>query len=133
MNLQEQISRIQSMMGVVDEYIYHGTSFDNAINVLNNGFDQATYWGDYSTAENYANSYDNPVLIKLELNDIIDLLEPNYTLINFYEESGDDDYKEIIDEWYDSNQTVYDSLRIFDSAILPPTHIQIEKNNIIRL
>jgi hypothetical protein len=138
MNLQENIHRIKEVMGVLMEddkkYLYHGTSYDNAINIIDNGFDENTYWGDKSTAEQYAYSYDNPVLIKVEINQIYDLLEPNYTLISYYEENmEDDEYKDIIDLWNESDGTIEDSLNIFDSVILPPTYLQLSKENIMNL
>ena len=139
MNLQENIQRIHEIMGVLMEddkkYLYHGTSYDNAINIIDNGFNENTYWGDKSTAEQYAYSYDNPVLIKVEMNQIYDLLEPNYTLISYYEENmeDDDEYKDIIDLWGESDGTIEDSLNIFDSVILPPTYLQLSKENIMNL
>lgn len=139
MNLQEHIERIHEIMGVLleqnEEYLYHGTSYDNAVNIIDNGFSEDTYWGNKSTAEQYAYSYDNPVLIKVEMNEIYDSLEPNNTLISFYEENMDEEeeYKDIIDLWNKSDKTIGDSLSIFDSAILPPTYLQLSKKNIVKL
>jgi len=66
-----------------DNYLYHGTSIENAENIINNGFNEDTYWGDKSTAEGYAYSYNVPILIKISKSEIINLIEPNSTLLNF--------------------------------------------------
>lgn len=118
-----------------DNYLYHGTSLENVENIINNGFNEDTYWGDESTAEQYAYSYNEPVLIKIPKSEIINLIEPNSTLINFYEDNidEDEDYKDIIDSWYNSTQTAKDSLDIFGSVILPPSNLNIDVNNIIKI
>lgn len=120
-----------------EEYLYHGTSYKNAINIINNGFNQETYWGDKNTAENYAFSYSKPTLIKILKEEIYNLLEPNYTLINYYEDnienSDDNDYENILKNWENSNKTPQDSLNIIGSCILPPTYLNIDKSNIIKL
>lgn len=117
----------------VETYIYHGTSLENVKNILKNGFNENTYWGDESIAKNYAYSFGNPCLIKIPKNSIWHLLEPNWTLIEFYEDNIDDDvdYQYIIDQWNNSDKTVQNSLDIFDSAILPPTFLSLSNENII--
>ena len=134
MNLQENIRRILREE-FNNKYLYHGTSYDNAINMIENGFNQETYWGGMETAKEYAYSYDQPTLIKVKKNEIVDLLEPNYSLIDYYKDNleYDEDYQEIIDEWEKSDKNVEDSLRIFDSVILFPSYLSISKKNIIRL
>ncbi len=115
-------------------YLYHGTSYDNAMNIYEEGFSEDTYWGSRSNAEDYAYSYDDSVLIKAPKSEILSLAEPNYTLINHYEEGEEDeDNKESLDEWNESNKTTEDSLNIFDSVILPPTGYSIEKEDIERI
>ena len=118
-----------------DNYLYHGTSIENAENIINNGFNEDTYWGDKSTAEGYAYSYNVPILIKISKSEIINLIEPNSTLLNFYEDNidEDEDYKDIIDSWYNSTQTAKDSLDIFGSVILPPNNLNIDVSNIIKI
>ena len=118
-----------------DNYLYHGTSLENADNIINYGFNEDTYWGDKSTAEQYAYSYNEPVLIKISKSEIINLIEPNSTLLNFYEDNidEDEDYKNIIDSWYSSTQTANDSLDIFGSVILPPNNLNIDITNIIKI
>ena len=68
-------------------------------------------------------------MIKVKKNEIVDLLEPNYTLIDYYKDNleYDEDYQEIIDEWEKSDKNVEDSLRIFDSVILFPSYLSISK------
>jgi hypothetical protein len=119
----------------INNFLYHGTSLKNAKNIIKNGFTQETYWSDKETAEDYANSYNQPVLIKINKDEIINLLEPNFTLINFYEEheESEDEYKEGIENWNNSEKTVEDSLKIFGSAILQPTHLEVNNENIIKL
>ena len=137
--MREQINKIKNFGQFLNEqqnndFLYHGTSLENALNIIENGFDENSYWGDYDTAQNYAYSYTTPTLIKVNKKDIIDLLEPNYTLINYHEDNIDDiDSKEVIDIWNKSTKTTNDSLSIFDSAILAPSYINLDNNNIVEL
>lgn len=117
-----------------EEYLYHGTSYENAINMIENGLYDNTYWGDEGTAGSYADSFTDPVLIKIPLLDVIDEIEPNHTLINYYKDNEeDDDNEETVLSWEESEQTAMDSLVIFGSVILPPTNLNITETDIIRL
>jgi alkylated DNA repair dioxygenase AlkB len=118
-----------------DHFLYHGTSRANAENIMENGFTEETYWGDRYTAETYAYSYPDPVLIQLEQQELEHLLEPNTTLLNYYEENQDEDedYDDIVVNWYKSDRTIKDSMDIFGSVILQPCYISITEDNIIDL
>lgn len=115
------------------EYLYHGTSYENAINIIESGLSEKTYWGSRETAEDYAYSYDKPVLIKVSYDELSSLLEPNDTLINYYMESDEEEEKEIYDKWIESDQTIEDSIELFNSVILEPTYLSITKDNVIKL
>lgn len=130
-NLDEYINENHN----TDDYLYHGTSSENAENIKNYGFTESTYWADKATAEQYVYSYDNPVLIKIDKVEVGNLIEPNLTLLNFYEDNihEDDDYKDIIDSWNNSTQTPNDILNIFGSVILPPNNLSIDGSNIIKI
>jgi len=140
-DIRKMINKVKNFKQFVNEnidnveYLYHGTSLKNTKNIIQYGFSDDTYWGDKNTAEQYANSYSDPILIRLPKNEIFDQLEPNTTLINFYEDNAeyDEDYKDVIDNWENSNKTIVDSLDIFGSAILPPSNIQIDKSNLIEI
>ena len=140
-DIRKMIDKVRNFKQFMNEnmndeiFLYHGTSLKNAENIINYGFDEDTYWGDKSTAEQYAYSYNKPVLIRLKKLEILTMLEPNTTLLNFYEDNmdEDEDYKEIIDMWNNSSQTVDESLDILGSVILPPNNIPISNDNIIKI
>lgn len=117
-----------------EEYLYHGTSYENAMNMADYGLSEETYWGSRSNAEGYAYSYSEPALIKARKSEIMDMMEPNYTLINYFQDNiEDDDNEEVVAEWESSNKTAEDSLRIFDSVILPPSGYSISESDIERI
>lgn len=124
---------IQEYLNDDYDFLFHGTSLENAENIMNYGFVEKTYWGNKNIAERSAYSYSKPVLIKIKKTKLDSLLEPNTTLLNFYEDNidEDEDYENIINKWYNSNQTANDSLEIFDSVILPPNNIKINYDDII--
>lgn len=130
----KHLKTYESYVDNLEEYLYHGTSYKNAMNIIDNGFSENTYWGSRSNAEGYAYSYSKPVLIKILKSDIIDVMEPNYTLIEYYEDNlEEDDNEDVVKEWNNSNKTTEDSLRIFDSVILPPTYYNLSKDDIERI
>ena len=134
MNIKQIIREEVDEFEVTDNYIYHGTSYDNAINMVNNGLIESTYWGGRDNAEGYAYSYNEPVLIKVLKSDIMGSTEPNHTLINYYRDNiKEDDNSDTINLWDDSDKTVEDSLNIFDSVILPPISLYIDENDIVRI
>ena len=117
-----------------EEFLYHGTSYDNAINIVENGLSEETYWGDEDEARFYADSYPTPALIKISYSEIKDFIEPNHTLIDYYyENEEDDDNMETIESWENSTQSAKDSLDIIGSVILPPTYLNLTKSDIIRI
>lgn len=117
------------------DFLYHGTSYENVINIMKNGFNDDTYWGDMDTAKDYAYSYKKAALIKIPYNELKYSIEPNTTLINFYEynKETDSDYAEITKEWENSDKTALDSLNIIGSVILPPCSINFNISNVIKL
>ncbi len=117
------------------DFLYHGTSYENAINMMENGFSEDTYWGDENTAKGYAYSYSDSVLIKIPYNELQYDIEPNRILLEYYVDNIEevDDYSEIIENWENSEKTPLDSLNIVGSVILPPTTINFTLSDIIKL
>ena len=97
-------------------YLYHGTSSEFAHEMIDNYTAVETYWGDFQTAKDYANSYENPTIVKVPLESIRGEIEPNMTILQQYEEIGDPDDLEY---WNSSDKTALDSLEIFGSVLLP--------------
>jgi hypothetical protein len=117
------------------DVLYHGTSFDNAKSIIDNGITEDIYLGDMSTAETYAYSFNEPVLIQFDLNSVSNYLEPNFTLYNYYLDNieEDEDYEDIIKDWENSNKNWEDSLEIFGSVILPVSNTHINLDDITYL
>lgn len=134
-NKIKEVLRESTVNFTPPEYIYHGTSKENAHEMMKYGFSLKTYWGAEYTAEDYAKSHINPVVIKIPYNDVKHLLEPNSTLLNFYEDRAeyDDDYYEAVNDWNNSKKDALASLLVFDSAILPPNNYSIIIDNIREL
>jgi len=97
-------------------YLYHGTSSAFAHEMIDNYTAVETYWGDFQTAKDYADSYENPTIVKVPLEYIRGEIELNMTIVQQYEEMGDPDDLEY---WNSSDKTASDSLEIFGSALLP--------------
>jgi hypothetical protein len=120
-----------------NEYLYHGTSLENAKSIIEDGFSGDVYMGDEYTADSYAYSYNTPVLIKIPLNEIESFLEVNTTLLNHYEmmrdEESDDEAIDVLEAWESSKKTWRDSLNILGSVILQPNNVNITDDNIISL
>jgi len=121
-----------------DIFLYHGTSKENAEQIINGGITEPIYLGDEDIAKDYAISYLHPVLIKFIMSDIQNQLEPNTTLLNYYydvleENDNDDDATEVISEWENSKKSWEDSLNILGSVILPPIYISVTYDDIINI
>ena len=96
-------------------YLYHGTSSEFAHEMIDNYTAVETYWGDFQTAKDYANSYENPTIVKVPLESIRGEIEPNMTIVQQYEV----DYPDDLEDWNSSDKTALDSLEIFGSVLLP--------------
>ena len=101
--------------GGEQRYLYHGTSSEFAQDMIDNYTSVETYWGDFYTARDYAEGHDNPIVIKVPLENIMGEIEPNETLVQSYQENSPED----LEVWTNSGQTALDSLEIFGSVILP--------------
>ena len=111
-------------------YLYHGIVEDLLNEILKDGINPGSYYGNEGEASRYATG---GKMFKIDPDDYEVL--PNQAMIDYHEENEeeydeDDEYKGPYQEWLNSSQTWQDSLNIFGSVGIE-CRVMVSKKDII--